>query len=58
MIATAHPLEDIFNQQEAICFEDLIGESYIDGNQSIHSIDEYLTESQSFLIIKLFDNRE
>lgn len=53
-----HSLEDLFNQQEAICFEDLIGESYIDGNQSIHSIDEYLAESQSFLIIKLLDNKE
>ena len=55
---TMHSLESIFKQQETICFEDLIGESYIDENQSIHSIDEYLVESQSFLIIKFLDNKE
>ena len=57
-IMTIHSLESIFNQQEAIYFEDLIREFYIEENQSIHSIEDYLTESQSFLIIKLLDNKE
>ena len=51
-------LESIFEQQESMCFEDLIKEQYINEEQSIQSIDDYLIKSQSFLIIKLLDNNK
>ena len=50
-----HSLESIFDQQESIYFEDLIRESCFDETRSIHSVNDYLIKSQSFLIIKLWD---
>ena len=48
-------LENLFANQELVCFEDIMKETYVDEKHSIGSIDEYLLQSQSFLLIKVLD---
>ena len=48
-----HSLDSLFEQQESVLFEDIMRESCVDEKHLICKIDEYLLQSQSFLLIKL-----
>ena len=51
-----YSLDNIFERQEPLYYEDLIQNNYIDEKSPTTELDDYLIKTRSFLVIKVVDN--